>query len=197
VTTNTAERKRAGRKTDVERAEAKAQEARILHDLEQSSRRAKPLDAQRVWVRNTGLALGGVVLMTAALFSFPAVADGVGRWMSPPLPWLSAVVPGFLETFIVFFGVDALYNKSRASDTTITEEARKRRAQSANVALWWMLGLSGVAVVALAAHAVDAWEGHLDQWQAWVGIAFAGLAPLGVVLVTKRIMNMFFAQPGE
>lgn len=143
------------------------------------AKRAKPIDPQRRIVVAMALGMAGLILTSSALFSFATIA-AAAAWMIPAWDWLVWVVPFFVEAFIIYFGLDAIVNQARGN---------KREA---NWALVWMLVFSGVAVVGNAAHTIDGWSGDLGNWRAWVGVAFSALAPLSVVLITKRVSGLVF-----
>lgn len=187
-----ARKSKAGRKTDLERArikheielEVKAlqQERKRIEEEEiAASKRAKPIDPLRTAVLIGALFLALIILTTSAVFSFATVA-AVAEWMVPEWDWLVWVVPGFIEAFIIFFGIDSIVSQAKG----------KRR--DAITALVWMLVFSAVAVVGNAAHTIDGWGGELTDWRAWVGTGFSAIAPLSVVLITKRVSKLVFAE---
>lgn len=176
-------RSNAGRKTDLERVERQAALEEAERKALRESRRAQPFDPlTRVWLGVT-LTIGVIIFITSALFSFATVADVAANWMLPPWWWLAWVVPGFIEAFIVFFGLDAIINQARG------------RKKDAAAALVWMFVFSTIAVAANAAHTIDGWGGDLSDWRSWIGTAMSALAPLSVVLITKRISKLVFADP--
>lgn len=172
-----------GRKSNVERIERERAEAAAKRKLEQEGKRAQPFDPlTRVWL-GVALTIAVIIFATSALFSFATVADVAEKWMYPAWAWLSWVVPGFLEAFIIWFGLDAIMNQARG---------RKRDARAALV---WMMVFASVAVAANAAHTIDGWGGDLSFWGSWIGTAMSALAPLSVVLITKRVSKLVFADP--
>lgn len=174
-------RSRAGRKTEKERLQTKHEAERLARRLEQAAKRAEPIDPQRRIVLGIYLAISVIILSTSGLFSFATIAS-VAVWMKPSWPWLVWCVPGFVELFIIAFGIDAILNEARGK----LKETRQ--------ALTWMLVFSGVAVIGNAAHTISGWGGSLTDWRSWVGTAFSALAPLSVVLITKRVSKLVFAQ---
>lgn len=135
-----------------------------------------------------------LIFATSALFSFPAVA-ATAELMLPVWPWLVFVVPGFIEAFIIFFGVDTVIWQGRAAKSGKYTPGQQAQAQKmSSSALVWMLVFTGVSVISNAAHTFMGYEilGGLGTWQAWLGIAFASLAPLSVVLITKRVSRLVF-----
>ncbi|MFF2388927.1 hypothetical protein [Agromyces sp. NPDC058104] len=154
--------------------------------LEQEQNRAQPYDPlTKTWLA-VALIVAAVIFATSALFSFAAVA-AAAQWMMPEWTWLVWVVPGFLELFIIWFGFDAIMNQA------------KGWKKDSWTALVWMLVFASVAVVANAAHTIDSWgfEVAIVTWQAWIGTLMAALAPLSVVLITKRVSKLVFVRPPE
>jgi len=164
-----------GRKTDLERAQRRIE----LEQLSLAEKRAKPIDPLRKGVLWIALIIAGVILATSAVFSFATIA-ATAEWMMPAWAWLVWVVPGFIELFIIYFGIDAVISQANG------------RAKDSRSALLWMLVFSGVAVLGNVAHTISGW-GDLSDWRSWVGVMFSALAPLGVVLVVKRTARLVFA----
>jgi FtsH-binding integral membrane protein len=176
-------RSRAGRKSEKERLQTKAEAEALARRLTAQSKRAQPIDPHHRIVLVTYLIIAIVIFITSGLFSFATIA-ATAQWMKPEWPWLVWVVPGFVELFIIAFGIDAILNQARGD------------IRDARWALTWMLVFSGVAVIGNAAHTIDGWGGSLADWRAWVGTGFSALAPLSVVLITKRVSKLVFAKGG-
>lgn len=146
-------------------------------------KRARPVDPLRPGVLWVALTIAILIFATGGLFSFATIADAA-LWMMPVWAWLAWVVPGFVEAFVVYFGIDAVINQARGRD------------QDAESALRWMLVFAGVGVVANAAHTTLAWmETGEIPWQGFIGIAMSAIAPLSVVLITKRVSKLVFLDP--
>ena len=127
--------------------------------------------------------MAGIIFVTSALFSFATVA-AAAEWMRPPWPALVWVVPGFVEAFIIWFGFDAIISQARG------------RAKDARSALVWMFVFASVGVIANAAHTVAEWGSDFSStWTAWIGTGMSALAPLSVVLITKRVSRLVFLNP--
>lgn len=126
------------------------------------------------------LGLSGLILLSSALFSFSAIAS-VGAWAQPQWAWLEWVVPFFIEFFIMYFSVDYIYRVYN-------------RFPGAVNSLWWMIGFSAIAVLGNAAHTVSEWgiSAFSGAFEPWVGVIFSGLAPLGIVLITKKVSSLVF-----
>lgn len=176
-----AKKSRPGRKTDIEREEIQFEAQQRRKALEQRAKRAEPMDPLRAGVLFVALGIAIVILATSGVFSFATIV-ATAAWMMPAWDWLVWIVPGFVELFIVFFGVDAIVSQARG------------KKRDSNWALFWMLVFSGVAVLGNAAHTIAEW-GDLSDWRAWIGTLFSALAPLGVVLITKRVSRLVFADP--
>lgn len=156
---------------------------RKREEAEAQAKRVRPVDPQRRMPLGVALAVAIVIFVTAALFSFDKVATAA-TWMKPEWPWLAWVVPGFVEAFIVYFGIDS-----------IIQQARGNRPKSRS-ALGWMTLFASIAVVANAATTALAWgPGSFDDPRAWIGTAMSALAPLSVVLITKRVSALVFLDP--
>jgi len=178
------------------RKTAELERERIAEERETEAERKRftEIDPQRKIAFGVALVVGIIIFLTSALFSFPAVA-ATAELMLPVWFWLALVVPGFVEAFIIYFGIETVIWQARAANTVRYSPAQQDVAQSmSNGALSWMLVFTGVAVIANGAHTFMGYEalGQLGTWQAWLGIGLAALAPLSVVLITKRVSRLVF-----
>jgi len=152
------------------------------------------IDPQNKKVIVFALVLACLIFATSALFSFPTIA-ATAALMLPVWPFLVWVVPGFVEVFIVFFGVEVIMWQARATNDRKYSAGQRAKAQKmSDSAIGWQLVFAMIAVVANAAHTYMGQEaaGALGTWQAWLGISLAALAPLSVVLITKRASRLIF-----
>jgi len=175
-------------------AELKRERIAEERETEAERKRFTEIDPQRKSAFIVALVVGIIIFLTSALFSFPAVA-ATAELMLPVWFWLALVVPGFVEAFIIYFGIETVIWQARAANTVRYSPAQQDVAQKmSNGALSWMLVFTGVAVVANGAHTFMGYEalGQLGTWQAWLGIGLAALAPLSVVLITKRVSRLVF-----
>lgn len=152
------------------------------------------IDPQNKKVIVFALVLACLIFATSALFSFPTIA-ATAVLMLPVWPFLVWVVPGFVEVFIVFFGVEVIMWQARATNDRKYSPGQRAKAQKmSDSAIGWQLVFAMIAVIANAAHTYMGHEaaGALGTWQAWLGISLASLAPLSVVLITKRASRLIF-----
>lgn len=176
-----ATKKRPGRKTDAERAQIAADKK--LHERYeiQEAKRAERIMSDTSPVLWTALALNGVALVTAFIFSYFALVE-VAVWMRPPAEWLTYLVPGFIELVIVLSALDYTISRSRG--------------QSGRTPLVAMFAASLVAVLGNAAHTLYEWQADGDvPWEGWIGVGLAALVPLVVVYISKRLTVTVFAEP--
>lgn len=144
-----------------------------------SDKRATPLDPRNKATFWVALVFAAVILLSAGLFSYAAVA-GAAEWMRPEWAWLVWVVPGFLEFIIVFEGLDYLITRKVS-------------------ALWWMGAASIIAVLANTAHTVSEWgvDAFSSGFEPWIGTIMSAAAPLAVILITKRVSLIAFVDTSE
>jgi hypothetical protein len=188
-----------------ERAQQEAEARRIQQDLkrqaiadekelEADELRYSEVDPQRRWVFVSALVVGIVIFATSALFSFPAVAHAAES-MLPTWDFLVWVVPGFVEAFVIFFGIDAVIWQARAANVRYTQAQADAAQKSSDLAILWMMVFAGVGVLANWYSTFQAWGGTLEvftNFEAIFGMALAALAPLSVVLITKRLTRLVF-----
>lgn len=172
---------KAGRKWNAERAEIK------LANLKRESYvRQETLRAPRVMPDTRGslfvaLTLAGIGLATSFVVSYSTLV-AVAEWMKLPLDFLVFIVPGFLETMILFSAYDFIISRSRGN--------------SGRIPFWFMIGVSVIAVVGNAAHSLAAWQATGEiPWYGWLGTFLSAIVPLVVVYISKRLSVLVFSEP--
>jgi hypothetical protein len=174
-----------------ERAAQAAEAERLEREAEASRKRFNEIDPLRRGVFYTALGIGIVIFITSGLFSYAAIA-AAASWMRPEWAWLVLLVPGFVELFMVYFGIDGVVYQARAVYAR-TQPERDYYRKQAGAALVWMFVFAGVAVLGNGAHTTFRWlESGEIPWYGFVGIVMSALAPLSVVLITKRVSRLVF-----
>ena len=161
---------------------------------EQDPKQFQEIDPQRRVAFIVALVLACLIFATSALFSFPTIA-ATAALMLPVWGFLVWVVPGFVEAFIVYFGIETIIWQARAANEKKYSAGQRANAQKmSDSSLWWQVAFTMVAVIANGAHTFMGYEttNALGTWQAWLGIGLASLAPLSVVLITKRASRLIF-----
>jgi uncharacterized membrane protein SirB2 len=155
--------------------------AKFARYQEQESKRATRIMADTGPVLWTLLILSSIALLTSFVFSYFALVE-VAVWMRPPQEWLTWLVPFFVELVIVLSTLDYVVSKSRG--------------ETGRVPFGAMIFFSAIAVVGNAAHTFYEWalEGSVP-WEGWLGVALAGIVPLVVVYISKRITSTVFSEP--
>lgn len=181
VETDTPTRSRAGRKTNVERAERALEEQRLARLAEQEAKRAKRMQPDTRLSLVVALVIAGIALVTSFAISYANIA-GTAEWMK--LSWhpLVYIVPGFIELLMVFTTLDYIIGRSRGS--------------SGRTPLVAMVVLSAIAVLGGAAHTIAGWGSDfaLTNWEAMTGTILSAAAPLVVVYVSKRLSALVFEE---
>lgn len=155
--------------------------AKIARYQEQEAKRATRIMADTGPVLMTLLILSGIALLTSFVFSYFALVE-VAVWMRPPQEWLVWLVPFFVELIIVLSTLDYVVAKSRGEDGYIPFGA--------------MILFSVIAVVGNGAHTFYEWALDGDvPWEGWLGVVLAGIVPLVVVYISKRITSTVFSEP--
>lgn len=172
-------KKKPGRKSNAERAELRAEAVRRDRIAQVEAKRAPRIQPDTRVTLAITLVIGAVALLTSFTVSYATIAE-VADWMKLPMPGLAYIVPGFIELLTVFSSLDYLLSRSRG--------------KSGRGAFWTMILFSAIAVLGNAAHSYQKWGPHIP-WNGWVGVVLSGLAPLVVVLVTKRVSALVFAEP--
>ncbi len=184
---------REAQEADASRLKLEAERSRIdtERQLEAERKRFREIDPLRAASFWTALVVGIVIFITSGLFSYAALA-AAAEWMRPEWPWLTYVVPGFVELFIIFFGIEGIINQARAVYARSGAEKAYYSRQS-KTSTWWMVLFASVAVAGNAAHTIAEWlaTGEIP-WFGFVGIVMSALAPLSVVLITKRLSRLVF-----
>ncbi|UOE45913.1 hypothetical protein [Agromyces larvae] len=177
-------KKRAGRKTNAQRIEAKIAEEAAARRAEQEKKRARRIQPDTKGVLRLVLVIAGVVLATAFTISY-ATTVAVAEWMMLPIPALAFIVPGALELLAIFSTVDYLVTRSRGG--------------SGKVAMLAMWAFSCVLVLANAAHTIAEWgdDFAFTNWQAVIGVVLSASAPLITIYISKRISALVFAAPEQ
>lgn len=180
--------KKRGRKTNAQRTEARLEQLRveeILNAEVRSIRRRADIEAKRAPRAQPDtvasvvvlLSIGVLVLATSFTISYATMVS-VAEWMKLPWEGLNWIVPGAVELLIIFSSLDYLVTRSRGG--------------RGRTPFWTMIGFSAIAVLANAAHAISAW-GEEIPWEGYVGIVLAAAAPFVVILITKRLSALVFA----
>jgi len=169
------------RPTNKQTREREARDALYAKFQEQEAKRATRIMADTGPVLNTALALNGIALLTAFVFSYFALVE-VAVWMRPPAEWLTYLVPGFIELVIVLSALDYTISRSRGATGRVPFIA--------------MIAASLIAVVGNAAHTLYEWlaDGAVP-WEGWIGVGLAAVVPLVVVYISKRLTVTVFAEP--
>lgn len=184
---------RKAQEAEARRIERELQRQEAEHErlLKAEAKRFREIDPLRRVPFYTNLVIGILIFLTSGLFSYAAIA-AAAEWMRPEWPWLTLLVPGFVELFIIFFGIEGIINQAKAVYArTATERLyyEKQYKTSTN----WMIVFAAVAVLGNVAHTLERWlETGEIPWYGFVGIVMAGLAPLSVVLITKRMSRLLF-----
>jgi hypothetical protein len=189
-----AERHAAELEADRIRTEAERERIAQGKEIEAERRRFNEIDPQRLSAFIVALCLGILIFITSAVFSFPAVAHAAEN-MRPVWSWLNWVVPGFVEAFVIFFGIDTVIWQARAANPRYVAEQVEAAQKGSNSALRWMLVFAGIGVLANAFSTFQSWGGTLQvfaDYRADFGLLMAALAPLAVVLITKRVSRLVF-----
>lgn len=174
----------AGRKTDLERLQKKAEEARLVKTLEVEAKRAQRLQPDTKGALNVALTIAAVNLATAGAISY-ATLVAVASWMKLPWDGLNWIVPGFVELLIIFSSLDYLITKSRGG--------------TGHAPFWAMFGFSAIAVVGNSAHTISEWGSAFtgSNWQAMIGVGLSAAAPFVVVYISKRLAALVFVDPED
>lgn len=169
------------RPTNKQTRERERQDALYARFQQQEAERATRIMADTDRVLKTALALNGLALLTAFVFSYFALVE-VAVWMKPPQPWLTYLVPFFVELVIVLSALDYTISRSRGA--------------TGRVPLAAMVAASIVAVIGNAAHTLYEWlaDGAVP-WEGWIGVGLAAVVPLVVVYISKRLTVTVFAEP--
>lgn len=179
--TRAVEKKKPGRKSNVERLEIRAAESRRARQLEVESKRATPVQPDTKTSVAVLLTLAGISLGTAFSISY-ATMVAVAEWMKLPWAGLQWIVPGAIEVLILFSSYDYIVSESR-------------KYGSGRMPFWTMIGFSALAVLANGAHTISQWGSDFggQNWQGWIGTALSASAPFVVVYVAKRLSVLVFA----
>lgn len=172
---------KAGRKSNAERARIRAEAEVAAKKAEVEAKRAPRIQPDTKLTLAVTLTIAAVVLLTSFTISYSTMT-AVAGWMKLPVPGLAWIVPGFIELLTIFAALDYVLSRSRG--------------KSGRGAFWTMLGFSAIAVLGNAAHSFQAWGSEMP-WNGWVGVVLSGLAPLVVLLVTKRVSSLVFAEPEQ
>lgn len=184
---------RAAQEAEAERIRLEAEQSRISleQEIEAERKRFREIDPLRRAPFYTALVVGVIIFLTSGLFSYAAIA-AAADWMRPEWAWLTLLVPGFVELFLIFFGIEGIINQAKAVYAkTAAERAYYQRVYRSSTR--WMVVFATVAVIGNAAHTLFRWLGDGEiPWYGFVGIAMSALAPLSVVLITKRLSRLVF-----
>lgn len=174
-------KKKPGRKTNEERLELQAERVRKERAAQTEAKRAPRIQPDTRLTLGITLVIAAIVLVTSFTISY-ATMVAVATWMALPMSWLAYAVPGFIELLTVFSSLDFIVSRSRG---------KTGRAPLAAMTIF-----TAVAVIGNVSHTLSGWSGHFS-WQAWIGVVLSGAAPLVVLLVTKRVSALVFAEVGE
>jgi hypothetical protein len=169
------------RLTNKQRFERDNRQAKIDAYHAQEAKRATRIMADTGPVLWVLLILSAIALLTAFVFSYFALVE-VAVWMRPPEPWLTFLVPGFIELMVVLSSVDYVVTRSRGG--------------TGRMPLGAMIAASLIAVIGNAAHTVYEWLNDGDiPWEGYIGIGLAAIVPLVVVYISKRLTVTVFSEP--
>ena len=171
-------KKKPGRKTNAERLELQAERMRRERIAQVESKRAPRIQPDTSLTLAITLIIAAIVLITSFTISYATMVS-VATWMALPMPWLAYAVPGFIELLTVFASLDFIVSRSRG--------------KSGYASLVAMAVFTAVAVIGNVSHTLSGWSGHFS-WQAWIGVVLSGAAPLVILLVTKRVSALVFAE---
>lgn len=173
----------AGRKSNAERASRAAEQEKAERAAEIESQRARRLQPDTALTQTILLSIAAVVILTAFTVSYATMVSVAG-WIKLPeeVSWLAFAVPGFIELLVILSTLDYIVERSRG--------------KNARGPLWATIALSAVAVLGNAAHTVRSWGEDFggSNWQSYIGVTLAALAPLVVVYVAKRLSALVFVE---
>lgn len=177
--TRAVEKKKPGRKSNVERLEIRAAESRRARQLEVESKRATPLlpDTKKSLI--AAVALVTVLMASSFTVSFAGIYT-VSAFTGLPV-YLQWLPPLFVDAAILAYTLSFLIFKSRGQKTWRT-----------------LLGLTGFATLSVAAnvvHTLAFWGGDLADYRAWIGVVITAAAPIAVLLASEEIGRLAFAEP--
>jgi len=195
MTVATIEKKRAGRKTNVERlqiqassarqeAEAKLEQEKIDRFLKQESKRVELVQVDQkptLWVL-IGLTL--VAFIGGAILTANATIDVAGL-MGVAVDWMRVGAFAAIEIAILGFLMGYLMIGSRPYENA-EKEAKP----------WWYLTVffSSVTVVSSAFHTIKYHEYNFGNPELWAGTFMAVIIPLSYVFMSKMLSVAVFAR---
>lgn len=179
--TQVKEKKRPGRKTNVERERIRTEAEIIQRRAERDAKRAQPLLPDTKVSLIIAVALVGILMVSSFVVSFTGIYQvaaftGIPTW----LQWLPGI---FIDVAILAYTISLMIFKSRGHSTWRT-----------------MAGLGGFAVLSVGAnvsHTLAFWHGNLGDWRAWVGVVITAAAPIAVLLASEEIGRLAFVEPIE
>jgi hypothetical protein len=173
-------RSRAGRKSEKERLQTKAEAERLARELHRESKRATPLLADTRGSLIVAVALVTLLMVSSFAVSFAGIYQ-VSAYTGLPayLQWLPAL---FIDAAILAYTISLIIFKSRGVSTWRT--------------LAGLAGFATLSVGANVAHTLGFWNGNVGDYRAWVGVAITAAAPIAVLLASEEIGRLAFAQPG-
>lgn len=141
----------------------------------------KRLNPDSLWT--LGIAVTLVFMLIAASFiaSFAAIYD-VAEYTGVPAEW-RWVFPVFIDIAIAAYTISLFIFRANKRPILMT-----------------MIGLllfASLSVLANVAHVLAYWDGTLPDYRAWIGVALAASAPIGVLLASEEIARLAFVQVDE
>lgn len=138
--------------------------------------RSKRINPDAMPVLYTAVALVAILMLSSFVVSFSGIYE-VSAWTGLPsiLQWLPAF---FIDAAILAYTISLVVFKARGESTWRT--------------LAGLGGFATMSVVANIAHTLNHWNGTLNDYRGWIGVAITAAAPIAVLLASEEITRLAF-----
>lgn len=173
-------RKKAGRKTDAERAAIKIENMKLERFHAQESKRAKLVQIDTLVVLVGWLIAVAIAFLTSAVISYNGIT-AVSVEVGLSFAWMAGLFFFFVEFMYLITLVAYLVLSSRADEKT-----------KGVVVL--MNYFAGVAILANAYHTFQYHDWDFASPNLWIGVVLSVTAPIAILSISKVASRMVFAK---
>jgi len=127
----------------------------------------------------------GIAFISSAIVSFNGITS-VAFFVGLSQDWMAGLFFFFIELMYLLYLIAYLVLGSRVNEDGVPEKT--------NGALWGMIALGGIAVLANAFHTLDFWEFAWLSPQMWAGLVLSISAPIAIIAASKMASRVVFAK---
>jgi len=141
----------------------------------------KRLNPDSLWTLGVAVFLVFSLIAASFIASFAAIYD-VAEYTGVAAEW-RWVFPVFIDIAIAAYTISLFIFRANKKPIFMT--------------LVGLILFASLSVLANIAHVLAYWDGTLPDYRAWMGVALAASAPIGVLLASEEIARLAFVEVDE